>query len=444
LNKSIPVAEPRCNPTESELHFSNLVHVVSTVSDALPITETTTPADATELAEVVRGCHDRETAIYPIGGGTSLDYGLPAKRSGIGLSLARLLAVVDYPARDMTITVGAGITMRTLAEILAQERQRLPIDVPQADQATLGGVVATNFNGPRRFGQGTVRDHVIGIRAVDGRGLSFKGGGRVVKNVAGYDFCKLLTGSLGTLGVITELTLKLKPIPERFAISVCSPSDLAHAEQLLAALVNSDTTPCAVELLCGPAWTANKHLAGDSALAHGLFLAVALEGTEPEVTWMTTQLGLEWQREGVRSHQTVEGEAAHELFADMTEFPSRDESPLVLRASMTPRGTTRFVKALQNLDANCSIQAHAGNGIVIARLSEFPSAGLAKTLVGNLQAVAATAHGNVVVLSNPGRSEMTRQSVWGAIDAPFELMTAVKREFDPKNILNPDRFVYVS
>ncbi|MEX0820034.1 MAG: FAD-binding oxidoreductase, partial [Pirellulaceae bacterium] len=159
---------------------------MSTVSDTLPITETLTPGDAAELAEVVRDCYVSETAIYPIGGGTSLDYGSPAKREGIGLSLAHLDSVVDYPARDMTITVGAGITMHALAEILSKERQRLPIDVPQARQATLGGVVATNTNGPRRFGQGTVRDHVIGIRAVNGRGSSFKGGGRVVKNVAGY------------------------------------------------------------------------------------------------------------------------------------------------------------------------------------------------------------------------------------------------------------------
>ncbi|MDA1053282.1 MAG: FAD-binding oxidoreductase [Planctomycetota bacterium] len=403
-----------------------------------------TPGDPAELAEVVRGCHDSDTAIYPIGGGTSLDYGLPAKREGIGLSLAQLSSVVDYPARDMTITVGAGITMQSLAETLAKERQRLPIDVPKVSQATLGGVVATNFNGPRRFGQGTVRDYVIGIRAVDGRGLSYKGGGRVVKNVAGYDFCKLLTGSLGTLGIITELTLKLKPIPDRLAIAVCPPDNLAHAERLLAALINSDTTPCAVELLAGPAWTANKHLAGDGAVANSLFLAVALEGTEPEVAWMTKQLGIEWQRDGVRSHRIIEDEAAHDLFSSMTDFPSCGESPLVLRASMTPSGTTRFIEALQNLDVNCSVQAHAGNGIVIAHLSEFPSAGLARTLVGNLQAVAASAHGNVVVLSNPSGSEMTHQSVWGAIDAPFELMTAVKGKFDPKNILNPDRFVYVS
>src|SRR6185369_14097741 len=118
-----------------------------------------------------------------------------------------------------------GITMQALAELLAKERQRLPIDVPQAEQATIGGVIATNWNGPRRFGEGTVRDYVIGISAVDGRGQPFKGGGRVVKNVAGYDFCKLLTGSLGTLGIITQLSLKVKPRTECTAAIQCDCAD---------------------------------------------------------------------------------------------------------------------------------------------------------------------------------------------------------------------------
>ena len=97
-----------------------------------------------------------------------------------------------------------------------------------------------------------MRDYVIGISAVDGRGMAFKGGGRVVKNVAGYDFCKLLTGSLGTLGVITQVTLKVKPLPERRRLVACRLRDLEQAEQLLAALVTSQTTPAAIELLVGP------------------------------------------------------------------------------------------------------------------------------------------------------------------------------------------------
>ena len=180
------------------------------MASQLPITETIEPADPLELAATVQSCYDDDVAVYAIGGGTSLALGLPATKPGKGVALSKLNRVVDYPARDMTITVEAGITMKSLADQLATERQRLPIDVPNSQQATIGGVIATNFNGPRRYGQGTIRDYVIGISAVDGRGITFKGGGRVVKNVAGYDFCKLLTGSLGTLGVIHQVTLKLK------------------------------------------------------------------------------------------------------------------------------------------------------------------------------------------------------------------------------------------
>jgi glycolate oxidase FAD binding subunit len=197
------------------------------------------PADQEEVAAVVAECYEQRFPLYPIGGGTSLDFGLPAKGEGVGLSLAKLNRVLDYPARDMTITVEAGITMQALANVLAAERQRLPVDVPQADKATIGGVIATNWNGPRRYGEGTIRDYVIGISAVDGRGQPFKGGGRVVKNVAGYDFCKLLTGSLGTLGVITQVTLRLKPIPEQTALVACVLPSTQAAESALAALVKS-------------------------------------------------------------------------------------------------------------------------------------------------------------------------------------------------------------
>lgn len=416
---------------------------MSTATETLPISETRSPDNVDQVAEIIRECHDSETAVYAIGGGTSLDYGLPAKADGIGLSMSELSKVIDYPARDMTVTVEAGITMKTLAETLAGEKQRLPIDVPLAEQATLGGVVATNFNGPRRYGQGTVRDHVIGINAVDGRGRSFKGGGRVVKNVAGYDFCKLLTGSMGTLGVITQLTLKLKPQPEQLAIIACAAGDLDEAEKLLAAIAHSQTTPCAVELLGGSFWKDDAAV-GNVVSDDNLCLVVVVEGTQPEVEWMLKQLADEWREVGVSSHRTLREEEAHDLMGRLAEFPAADDAPLSLKASMTPSGTTSFIAAVRELDAKCAIQAHAGNGVVIARLSEFPADGLATTLVGKLQPVAAAAHGHVVVLSNPSGAEMTHQSMWGASDAPFDLMSAVKREFDPKNILNPGRFVYQS
>jgi glycolate oxidase FAD binding subunit len=417
----------------------------------LPIKTTFSPTNQAELAAVVAEAYASGSAIYPIGGGTSLDFGLPAKAPGNGLSLAGLSRVVDYPARDMTVTVEAGVTMKTLSDLLAKEGQRLPIGVPHADKATVGGLVATNWNGPRRYGCGTVRDYVIGISAVDGHGMPFKGGGRVVKNVAGYDFCKLLTGSLGTLGVITQVTFKVRPLTEQFTLMACAVQTTSQAEKLLAALVNSATTPVAIELLAGPTWDSEpalKTLAGASG-PEKLYLVVGLEGSAAEVEWMTGRLHDEWCELGIEAPITI-GDAA-DFWKKLVDFPAvgtaqpavKDTAPLVLKASLVPSGVTQFIDALRLLDREASIQSHAGNGIVIARLSAFPNEGLSRALVGNLQPAAAAHHGSLLILSNPSGSEMTHQSVWGGLDVPFALMSAVKQKFDPKNILNPGRFVYV-
>lgn len=413
---------------------------MTVAAEILPLAETLAPADQQELSAAVRqACADR-TSVYPIGGGTSLDFGLPAKQPGVGLSLANLRRVVDYPARDMTITVEAGITMTELAQTLAAERQWLPIDAPQADVATLGGVVATAFCGPRRYGCGTMRDYVIGISAVDGRGMPFKGGGRVVKNVAGYDFCKLLTGSLGTLGVITQLTLKIRPLPERSALMVCDVADFAGAEKLLAALVNSGTTPAAIELLTGPAWRDDLAL-GPIDRGAAARLVVGLEGTESEVAWMLEQLAAEWQAQGVRSSRALADDEAAELWSRLREFPADREPPLVLKASVRPGRTTEFMQAVLKLDPNASLAAHAGNGIVIARFAEFQAADVSRRLIGVLQPAAAALGGHAVVLCST-LGDLTRQAVWGCVDEATAWMGRVKKQFDPQNILNPGRFVF--
>jgi len=413
-----------------------------TQTGSLPINQTLQPASPEELAEQLRQAFASQTPVYPVGGATSLDYGLPAKSPGSALAISKLHRVIDYPVRDMTVTVEAGLTMRSLAELLAKEGQRLPIDVPHAERATIGGVIATNWNGPRRYGEGTVRDYVIGISAVDGRGLPFKGGGRVVKNVAGYDFCKLLTGSLGTLGVITQVTLRLKPIPEQSALVACSLADSAAAERLLAALTSSLARPAAVELLAGPAWRNEPTLASLNGSAQSrLLLVVGLEGAAPEVEFMTSQLASEWRELGV-SEPLVLGEAAA-LWQRLVEFPAAGGSPLVVKASVVPSGTTAMIDAARRLDPDCSLQAHAGNGIVIIQFSKFPEQGLSRTLVGQLQPIAAAHRGRVVILSNASGAELTHQSVWGATDVPLELMSEIKRRFDPANLLNRGRFVYL-
>jgi glycolate oxidase FAD binding subunit len=414
--------------------------VPSTV-DPLPLSQSVAPASQDELAAVLRDATAAGTPVYPIGGGTGLDYGLPGRRTGIGLSLENLNRVIEYPARDMTITVEAGIRMRSLAQTLAREGQQLPIDAPVADRATLGGVIATNTSGPRRFGYGTMRDYLIGVTAVDGRGTPFKGGGRVVKNVAGYDFCKLLVGSLGTLGVITQATLKLKPLPEASALVACAPPNFDAAERLLAALVQSRTTPAAIELLVGPAWREAIAVSGHRGDEAG-WLVVGLEGTGVEVRWMIEQLRQEWRAEGISETTVLEDDGAMALWSRLTEFPATESQGPVLKAAVIPEGTVRFIGQVLAHDRRASIQAHAGNGVIVARCDGLKPVDMARVLIHHLQPAAVAESGHVVLLSAPEGSELTRQTVWGGAGGDAPLMRAVKEQFDPQGLLNPGRFVY--
>jgi glycolate oxidase FAD binding subunit len=404
----------------------------------LPLAQTLRPTTASEVAAALRDAHESAAAVYPLGGQTALDFGLAAKTPGVGLSLARLDRVVDYPARDMTITVEAGITLGKLAATLAESGQRLPIDAPHAAQATLGGLIATNHSGPLRYSQGTIRDYVIGISAVDGAGRPFRGGGRVVKNVAGYDFCKLLVGSLGTLGIITQMTLKVKPITPASTMLVCELADWEAVEPLLARLVTTAITPAFIELLYGPAWSASAPR-----------VVVGMEGSATEVDWMRETLRNEapehdWRDVGpwhgaAAANHAASGAANYDRLVHFTADPPQ---ALTLKLAARPSALVRLAQLVLEIDSRASLQAHAGNGILLAQFADFPAAVVSRDLIGRLQPAAVAAGGHAVVLSAANPQDLTRQTMWGNVEAPGDLMRAVKQQFDPRGVLNPGRFVY--
>lgn len=423
---------------------------MSILTETTWISDTVTPSSLAELQELVRSAHDTRTPLYPIGGGTSLDFGLTPTRAGTAVSLGQLHRVVDYPARDMVISVQTGITLAELASHLAAEGQRLPIDIPDPHAATLGGAIATNTSGPRRYGQGTLRDYVIGIEAVDGRGIAFHGGGRVVKNVAGYDFCKLLTGSLGTLGIITQVHLKVKPQAETSAFLGHDLARWDDAQRLLAALPHSPTTPTAIELLSGPAW---RQCAALPPAAPGTTarLLVGLEGTTPEVRWMLDRLRDEWREQSATRPFDLQAESATQVWNALTAFPRHGlpadgaggACAIALRLNVVPSAVTHMATLLHEFDPQADIQAHAGNGILVARLARFARDDVTRFLVRQLQPACATAHGNVVVLSAAASvGDLTRQAAWGLAADDGGMMRRLKDQFDPRDILNPGRFVY--
>lgn len=407
----------------------------------LPLIETVTPADEAELAQKVAEAAHRTVPVYPIGGATMLGFGAAADRPGIGLSLARLNRVVDYPADDLTITVQAGLTVAELARRLARRGQRLPVDVPMADRATVGGTVAVNLAGPRRLRWGTLRDHVIGLRAVDGRGQVFSAGGRVVKNAAGYNLCRLLTGSLGTLAVITELTFTVRPMAEATAWVACSVGEFDDADRLLERLVRTHTLPVAVELVAGPAWSGMGDASGPSVAE----LVVGFEGTAAEVAWMVEQLHEEWSGVAERSLRVIRDRHARRLWDALIEFPwTASGHPrggrVLIEVRVRPSQVLETVEALLQLDPGASIQAHAGDGVLRAELALGPEEARAM-VTERLRPRVAAGGGSVVVLDHPGQA-WDRSAVWGPPPEGFRAMEAIKRQLDPQGIFNPDRFVF--
>lgn len=407
----------------------------------LPLLRTEQPTTAAEVAALVRETATSRTPIYALGGETSLDSGLQPRNPGIGLSLRKLDQLVDYPARDMTVTVGAGMTIEKLQSLLTAEHQELPLDLPQAGSATLGGCIASNISGSRRLGCGTLRDYVIGIEAVDGSGAIFHGGGRVVKNVAGYDFCRLLIGSQGTLGVITQVTLKVKPSPARTAVLLIPINDLETADRLIERVLQGPQLPAGLELFSALPASLEHELAAN--VPHKYWLAAILQGTESEVNWQLSSDCIELAKHGPTPHVLAPAQR-DALLAHLHEFPAlvaNDATEgLALKLTFQPSRLLAGLQWLLSLQPGISWQAHAGSGIVYARLPKVPNASLSQWLLHTAHPEVTKLGGRLQVWRVPEGADLTSAALWGPLGDAAEMNRAIRAQFDPQSIMNTGRF----
>lgn len=377
------------------------------------------PASVAELCDQVREARAAKQAVYPVGGRTMLDLGDVPSKPGVAVDTRGLNAVVEHAARDMTITVQAGITLSDLAKVLAAENQWLPIDVPNPETATLGGAIAANVSGPRRLGHGTFRDYILGISFVSDEGVEVKGGGRVVKNVAGYDLMKLHTGALGTLGVITQVTLKVKPKTE--ATTVLSFGlGAAALGPTLDRLHASESRPVAIEVMkSGEVW----------------LLACGFEEKAGTVAWQVKTLQQELTGAPVQGPPLTPDNAV----VDLMPVPT-PEGNVTLKVNTTPGGTAAVAVAAASLHSQATVNAHAGSGIVYVHLPEEVGVERISSAVAELTKLT-SANGNVTVRRCPPEWKKVLP-VWGKDRGDRELMRAVKRTLDPDDVFNPGRLVY--
>jgi glycolate oxidase FAD binding subunit len=392
-----------------------------------------------DLKDLVRQTAAMNRALYPIGGRTMLDLGLPPTRPGIAVALRHLNQVIDYPARDMTITVQAGITLARLQELLAAENQRLPIDVPKAKRATLGGALATNSSGPRRYGFGTLRDYVLGISVINDEGQETKAGSRVVKNVAGYDMCKLYIGSLGSLGIISQATLKLKPRPEEQTV-LAQGCTMEGLRPLLDLLHRSRTRPVCLDVLNQAA----AQFAGDTAgrrLPAAAWVAIlGFEDNRVAVEWQVRQVTQELAAAGYQGPEIYPGTASEPLWRALVDLPAHSQACFAFKANLLPSATAEFCRLAADWPEPVLLQAHAGNGIVHGQTDGSLPLDVVRERLLALQEAAVTARGNLIVTRCPPQWK-TVLPIWGRPRGDGWLMRAIKEKMDPRRIFNPGRFV---
>lgn len=396
------------------------------------------PASEVELSRwLAENAAGPGRAVFPVGGRTALHFGYPTTKPGITLCTSRLNGLVDYPSRDMTVTVGAGMRVDELSDLLRTERQRLPIDVAQSHRATLGGLIATNTSGSHRYGLGTIRDYLIGISAVDSGGRLFHAGGRVVKNVAGYDLCKMLVGSLGTLAVVTQVTLKLRPEPESTAILWCEFDRWESIELALEKLNKSETRPVALDILDVRGATAVVSETGMD-LPHALpVLCVGVEGSHQEVAWQREKIQSELlPLRPARIAEAVDDDARKVWFA-LTDFEIPSDDPVTFKANLLPSRTVEFLRKAQAMGV--TLLSHAGNGIVVGHLPDsVKSAVDANKTLSPLQSLAREARGNLVIL-HCDNAWQTQFPLMGVPEPSWNLMQTLKKQLDPRDLLNPGR-----
>lgn len=374
---------------------------------------------------------NRENIPLLIGGqGTKLSWGGLVRSPRWVVSLARLDRIIDHAVKDLTITVEAGVTLGTLQSHLATHQQFLPINGAHGDRATLGGIVATADTGSWRQGYGSVRDFILGISFVRHDGQMAKAGGRVVKNVAGYDLMKLLTQSHGSLGIIHSLTLRAYPQTETQETMVIT-GDYGAIAQLAQQLHRSTLTPTAAEIFNG-------------AIAQDFFrqgqggILVEFSSIGESVQAQGDRLA-DWARQGGLRCDRLGSQEAATLWAQFTERVrhGQRDGEITGKIGILPQTIVPFLETFdQQTQGWATVNLNTGIGHI--RLPEDRAFHLRQ--LQRLRQFCQTHQGYLMVWDSPPQLKKELDP-WGYGGNALGLMTRIKGQFDPQNIFNPQRFV---
>jgi glycolate oxidase FAD binding subunit len=380
------------------------------------------PGNEQELAKVLKLANAAGLAVIPRGGGTKLEWGNRPARADVILSTARLDRVIEHAWADLTVSVEAGCTLGKLQETLAKHGQRLALDALWPERATVGGVLSTNDSGALRLRFGSLRDLVIGVTLALADGTVASSGGRVVKNVAGYDLPKLVTGALGTLGIITRAFFRLHPLPRETRTVSCVTTDFREAQRLALAIQNSKLAHSALQICCGAEMQPRIDLLFEGTDAGLMAQVEQVKSLIGSVT--TTDAGGDVWNARQKIYSAGKQRESAFAVAKFAALPAEIGETLEMIARLSA-GELRWSAVAQAT----GIGWVRPEGAVLA----------IDSALRELRAVLERGVGSLVIAHRP--AGMAELDAWGNAGDALPLMSAVKQQFDPQGTLNPGRFV---
>jgi glycolate oxidase FAD binding subunit len=384
------------------------------------------PGTSDEVAACMSICSERGAAVIPAGQMSWLQCGNPIKRADMVLSLERMRRIVDYSPPDLTATVEAGLTLGDFSAVSVLQRQWLPLDPPGFRSASLGAIAACNSSGALRLGYGTPRDYVIGLRLAHADGIESRSGGKVVKNVAGYDMNKLYVGSYGTLAIITELTFKLRPLADRRATVMITSRYRGPLFQLARRVLASELQPASVVLTRRLLTTLASSHPDDALLIRFIDSDQAVEH---QVDWVMRALDDSF------AGTVLSADEADAAWAEVADF---DQGTIRVRVSVPLSSVpAQFEKAFL-AHVECIATADIGAGII--RLAFDADERTVVDQIRRLRANAAAVNGTLMIERAP--ADVRREAdAWGDAGSTAGLTRSIKARFDQQSILNPGKFV---
>ncbi len=397
------------------------------------------PESEQEIAEILVYANNQNLKVGIGGNGSKRGFGGVEENNDIFLSLKRYSGIIEHSVGDMTMTVKPGTTMKEINEYLVRHKQKLAADPRWPEYATIGGVIAANDSGPKRLKYGSARDYVIGLRVVYPNGKVIRTGGKVVKNVAGYDMNKLFIGSMGTLGVLSEVTLKLRPVPKYQSLVLLSFSKEAFKEApaFVKRLQDSTLEPVSMELL-------NPELAIAIGGKARYTLAVSFEDVEEAVRYQ-----VEWlennRPDGTEVHVLSGGEA-EAWWDDFAKVPPAgcledDNEVLSVKIGTRNADVIPLVEASEDIASRhlLHVKVHGGTGHGISRVY---ASGNPENFIPFLKELrgGAEAKGGYAVADHLPLTLRKEVDIWGGNITYRPLLEGIKKTIDPNLILNPKRF----